>query len=115
MKTVARFVTRMQGNNDGLFIGTSLLGQEDLEPNTVYEIRNVLGVLTIHKVGQSCGIDYNASEQVEVKSKSHLWFGRLFSWLYPIGDILEARQQSLFLTRDEFDDIHKESDDGKNC
>ncbi len=57
MKPIARFVTR-PCSDDGvecdLIIGTMMRNcSKDLDANTVYEIREVLGVLQIVKIGKS--------------------------------------------------------------
>lgn len=101
MKAIAKLVTRMQGPGDGLIVGSTMEGQSFFEPNTVYEIIEVLGVPTIRKLGKSCGLD-EREKTAEFVDK-HLWFGKFFSWAYLIEQILEARQWKLFLTRDEFD------------
>lgn len=101
MKPIARLVTRMQGPGDGLIIGAALEGQSFFEPNTVYEIVDVLGIPTIRKVGKSCGLD--ELEKTAGLVDKNLWFGKFFSWAHSIGDILAAKRGKLFLTRDEFD------------
>lgn len=103
MKPIARLVTRMQGPGDGLILGSAIEGQSFFEPNTVYEIVDVLGIPTIRKVGKSCGLD-EREKTTELVDK-HLWFGKFFSWAYSIEQILEARQWRLFLTRNEFDEL----------
>lgn len=102
MKPIARLVTRMQGPGDGLIIGATLEGQSFFEPNTVYEIAEVLGIPTIRKVGKACGLAER--EITDCMVDKNLWFGKLFSWAHSIEEILSARRWKLFLTRDEFDE-----------
>lgn len=54
-KPQARFVTRMLGEDDGLFIGSAFKGNTFLEPNTIYEITEcqLSGDILVKKVGKS--------------------------------------------------------------
>lgn len=110
MRSIARLVTRLQGKGDGLIVGSTLEGQSFFEPNTVYEIVEVLGVPTIRKIGKACGLDEH--EKLKNSSEGNLWFGKFFSWAHGIAEILEARKSSLFLSRAEWDAAEKA---GKTC
>jgi hypothetical protein len=94
METVARFVTRLQGKNDGLFIGVTMK-PGTFKPNTVYEIKNTLGTLTIVEVGMATGAgpDNCASTRISYETPFH--------WSEPIGDIIGTRGKSMFLTMQE--------------
>jgi hypothetical protein len=95
-KSVARFITRMQGEGDGLFIGSVFQGGKELfKPNTVYEIRDVLGTLTIVEVGEGQGTNSGSGEVYNSP-------GVLFHWGQEIGNILDSWHKYIFLTRDEY-------------
>ena len=98
MKTVARFVTRLQGEGDGMFIGAVFhAGKDSFKPNTVYEIREVLGALTIVEVGQGIGAGPdNCSNQVMSDGKNP------FHWAEDIGHIIACQGRLLFLTMQEY-------------
>lgn len=54
MRTVARIITRMTDEKDGLFLGVTLKGNSDLfEPNSVYELREIMGEISLVKVGEA--------------------------------------------------------------
>lgn len=92
MKTVARLVTRLQGEGDGLILGAAFTGQAFFEPNTVYEVIESLGALTIHKVGQSsvAGIGETVNDSPILQT-----------WASDAGDVLSIAGKALFLTREE--------------
>lgn len=97
MKTVARFVTRLQGEGDGLFVGSlTQQGVGTLDPNSVYEIRDVLGQLTLVKIGEATG-----SNEGVIGPKRERADGIAFHWAHDISDILASRGALLFLARDE--------------
>ncbi len=92
MKTVARFITRMQGKDDGLFIGSLFKGGEEFfEPNTVYEIREILGTLTIKKVGMGCGAGPNNCATNKLHDR-----GTIFSWNSDISHAMEEKNSCDF-------------------
>jgi hypothetical protein len=95
---VARFVTRMQGTDDGLFIGAMFNGADKyFKPNTVYEIKEVLGTLTIIEVGQGCGAGPdNCVTRVMSEGKTP------FHWAEDIGNIIACQGKTLFLTLREY-------------
>lgn len=77
MKTVARILTRLQGEGDGLFLGALFKGGSAyFKPNTIYEIRDVLGVLTIVEVGRATGAgsDNCSSRTLDHKKTQFSWF-----------------------------------------
>lgn len=96
MKTVARFVTRLQGKGDGLFIG-ALMNEGAFKPNTVYEIVDILGVHTIREVGMATGAGND-----NCISNSVVHPDVVFHWGTEIGDILESYGRTVFLTIDEW-------------
>lgn len=53
MNRQARLIFRGDGPNDGLLIGVTLKGQTMFEPNTVYELSEILGEISIKKLGRS--------------------------------------------------------------
>lgn len=98
MKTVARMITRLQGEGDGLFIGALLKeGKGVLKPNTVYEIREVMGVLQIVEIGQGCGAgDDNCASNKMADGKTS------FHWAQDIGNIIACHGKHMFLTLKEY-------------
>lgn len=104
INTVARFVTRLQGEGDGLFIGSLLKsGQGVLKPNTVYEIRDVMGVLTIVEVGQGVGAGSdNCVSNMMSEGKTP------FHWACEIGHIIGCYGKIMFLTYEEYQSYCKE-------
>ena len=99
MKAVARFVTRLQGEGDGLFIG-ALMSQGVFKPNTVYEIREILGELSIREVGMACGAGPNncvSNNVVDGKA--------MFHWACEIGHIIAMHGRHMFLTLKEYADV----------
>lgn len=103
METIARFVTRFQGAGDGLFIGALFkAGEGKLKPNTIYEIRDVLGTLTIVEVGQATGAgsDNCVSDKMsEGKAPFH--------WAQDIGNIIACHGKHMFLTMKEYTELVK--------
>lgn len=100
-KTVARIVTRFQGEGDGLFLGALMRGGRDhLKPNTIYEIRDVMGVLTIVEAGRATGAcsgeDSNCSSETMQDPRCQ------FSWAMDIGNILSQYNKTMFLTETEY-------------
>jgi hypothetical protein len=98
---VARFVTRLQGEGDGLFIGVLMTGGlEHFKPNTIYEIREVLGTLQIVEVGQACGA--GSDNCVSDKMSEHM---TPFHWAQDIGNIIACQGKYMFLTLEEYRDV----------
>ena len=101
MKTVARFVTRLQGEGDGLFIGV-LMSQGVFKPNTVYEIKEILGELTIREVGMACGAGSDNCVS------NNLSDGKaMFHWACEIGHIIAMHGRHMFLTLKEYEAWHE--------
>ena len=100
MKTVGRFVTRMQGAGDGLFVGTLLKdGVGTFKPNTIYEIREVLGELQIAEIGQGVGAGSdNCVSNMMSEGKNP------FHWGQDIGNIIDCFGKIMFLTYEEYQD-----------
>ncbi len=103
--SVARFVTRLQGEGDGLFIGSLLASSKGfLKPNTVYEIRDVFGTLTIVEVGQGVGAGPdNCVSNMMNEGKTP------FHWGSDIGHTIECFGKIMFLTYEEYQDHCKKS------
>lgn len=103
--TVARFVTRMQGEGDGMFIGTLMQsGRAAFKPNTVYEIRDVMGVLTIVEVGQGVGAGSdNCVSNMMSEGKTP------FHWCCEIGYIIDCYGKIMFLTYEEYKEHCRQS------
>jgi hypothetical protein len=97
MKTVARIVTRMQGNDDGLFLGALFKGGRDyFKPNTIYEIKDILGALTIVEVGRATGAGPDNCSSLKLDySKVQ------FSWCSDIGYVMSLGGRQ-FLTEKEY-------------
>ena len=96
MKTVARFATRLQEDSDGLFLGALFRGgREHFKPNTIYEIQDILGVLTIVEKGMACGAGVD-----NCASKKPYDNGTTFSWLSNIESVLDNGNKFL-LTLEE--------------
>ena len=105
INTVARFVTRLQGKGDGLFVGTLLKsGQGVFKPNTVYEIHDVMGVLTIVEIGQGVGAGQdNCVSNMMSEGKTP------FHWGSDIGHTLNCFSKIMFLTYEEYQEHCKRS------
>lgn len=88
IKPIARLVFRGSDKKDGLILGVSLKGHKFFKPNTVYELREVLGEITIKEVGKS-------------------WLGAngRKEWARTIGDIVEIHGRKTYLTREEYQSI----------
>jgi hypothetical protein len=99
MKTVARILTRLQGDTDGLFVGSLFKGGRDyFKPNTIYEIVDILGVLTIKEVGRATGAGQDNC------SSSKLDYSKVqFTWNTNIGHVFDCGS-SMFLTEKEWQD-----------
>lgn len=85
--TIARLVTRLQGDDDGLIIGT-LLEPGVLKPNTVYNLKKCLltGSILLEEVGESivgCGMTG-------------------YNWAFEQNLLLERLQPYIFLSKDEY-------------
>jgi len=96
MKTVARILTRLQGEGDGLFVGALFKGgTEFFKPNTIYEIRECLGELRIVEVGQASGAGPDNCASTRLHDN-----GTQFSWASEIGHVI-AQGPTIFLTHEE--------------
>lgn len=109
MKTVARILTRLQGegdgNEDGLFIGVLFKGGLDyFKPNTIYEIKETLGALTVVEVGRATGAGPNNC------SSRNLDYSKVqFHWSSDIGHVI-GHGAGIFLTEKEHIALKKEQD-----
>lgn len=106
MRTVARILTRFQGEGDGLFIGVLFKGGLDyFKPNTIYEIKEILGALTIVEVGRATGAGPNNC------SSRNLDYSKVqFSWSSEIGHVID-HGAGIFLTEKEHIALKKEQDE----
>jgi hypothetical protein len=94
---VARFVTRIQGEGDGLFVGSVMKdGRSWFEPNTIYQIEDVMGVLQITPIGKANG----AESGQNIGDDNTLWH-----WAQDIGSIIERWGRHMFLTKKEYASI----------
>jgi hypothetical protein len=98
METVARFVTRFQGANDGLFIG-AMMKSDIFKPNTIYEINNIFGTLTISEVGMATGAGHDNCASTRISPETP------FHWSEKIGDIIGNRGKLMFLTMQELEQV----------
>jgi len=93
MKLVARLVTRDEGptraNNAGLILGSIVADQSFFEGGQVYEIREILGVITIHHVGPSC---------IAGTGKRVVDSPALTSWASSIEHVMGTAGRALFMT-----------------
>jgi len=100
MKTVARILTRLQGDGDGLFVGVLMGGELDyFKPNTIYEIKDVLGALTIVEAGRATGAGPN-----NCSSKNLDYSKTQFHWGSEIGHVIDHGKE-IFLTEKEYFDL----------
>lgn len=89
---VARIVMRGSDPTDGLgLIALFQGGQESLKPNTVYDVRDYAGVLTIVEVGPSV-------------MSSEVARGSLLNWECDVTSILNEGKY-VFLTEAEFREL----------
>lgn len=99
-KSVARLVTRFQGQSDGLIIGALLKsGEGILKPNTVYEVYQIpyTGELILQEVGESI---VGVSPHTVPES-----FGRLH-WSCSIQDLLNSPSSPyMFLSKEEVEEL----------
>ena len=104
MKTIARIVTRLQGENDGLFLGALMdKNQTVFKPNTIYEVVECYGQILIREVGQAGGAgENNCASNMMAEGKT------LFHWAQDIGDIIRMHGAYLFLTLKEIIEQRKQ-------
>ncbi len=104
MKRVARFVTRLQGKGDGLFIG-ALMGEGAFKPNTVYEIQEILGEYVIKEVGMACGAGPDNCVTNTMSSGE-----AMFPWFNDVGYIIAMNGEHMFLTLAEYKAMLKQGE-----
>lgn len=92
MKVVGRFIFRGCDDKDGLIIGASFRSH-DFKPNTVYEIRDVVGELMVCEVGESI---------IAGRHETHQQAPSRDTWGSAIGDILANHGAELMLSRAEY-------------
>ena len=96
MKTdVARFVTRLQGDEDGLILGAMLgSGKDFLKPNFVYNLIkcHLTGDLILRPIGECCIFDLG------------------YSWAFETQTILDRCQPYIFLSREELKESVREGE-----
>ena len=85
--TIARLVTRLQGDNDGLILGT-LIEPGVLKPDTVYNLKrcSLTGNIILEEVGQSivgCGMTG-------------------YDWGFKYSLLLDRLQPYIFLSKKEY-------------
>jgi hypothetical protein len=97
MKTIARLLTRFQGEGDGLFIGALFkAGEGVLKPNTIYEIKDIMGVLTIVEAGRATGAGHENCSGTKCNDN-----GIQFHWSTSIANVID-HGASIFLTEEEY-------------
>jgi hypothetical protein len=94
IKPIARLVYRGSEKDDGIIIGVLFKGHNFFKPNTVYELREVMGEVVIKEVGKSW---------LGAKGRRNEW-GRTF------GDIVEIHGHKAFLSKKEYDHQLKQED-----
>lgn len=98
-KPVARLVTRLQGEGDGLIIGSLMQGGKGLlDPNTVYQLEECLltGDLVLKKIGKSA-----VAESGETCGSSPLGV----HWAMDISNILARAGKYLMLSKEELNSL----------
>ena len=97
MKTVARILTRLQGEEDGLFIGALFKGgREYFKPNTIYNIVDIMGTLAIVEAGRATGAGSDNCSSMKLDySKVQ------FTWCSDVSRVFDVGK-SAFLTEDEW-------------
>jgi hypothetical protein len=90
IKTVGRFIHRGCDENDGLLIGAAFRGNS-FKPNTVYEIVDVLGELTVREVGQSFILGANEPRHGRTGE----------TWGSSVDQLMCEHGPALILTREE--------------
>lgn len=104
MKPLARFAIRPADDayaTGDLILGAMFRDQSSglLKPNHVYEIREVLGVLTLVEVGESAMGMYPSNATTTSPLKGMV---PLVGWCSEIGYVLSVGQGQHLVTRDEF-------------
>lgn len=91
MTTIARLVTRSARADDkvDLIIGAATKGETELTPNTIYEIRECMGELTIVRIGPSA--IKNPGEKSPVMT----------NWGHSVSEILDCSNNVYLLTEGE--------------
>jgi len=90
MKAIARFIFRNEKGKANLILGTCFKDQDYFKGNDVWQIEEILGELTLKKVGESV--------VGEVGHKGEL-IG--CNWDHSVNDILDYGKY-IFLTKEEF-------------
>jgi hypothetical protein len=96
MKTIARLVTRDDGNNDGsdgLILGARLRGDTFFKPGRVYEVIECLGEVTIKDIGPSC---------IPKAGTLHVDSPVGYTWANSLTDIMAGLSKYVYLTAQEF-------------
>ena len=95
-RRIARIITRIQGDNDGLFIGSvNAEGLKLIKPNSIYELQtNPLSEdITLKYIGPAI-----VSTTGETCSDSPI----NLNWGLTIEQIVDWGGKNIFLTREEF-------------
>jgi hypothetical protein len=97
MKTLARFVIRpAKGKRGDLILGLMFKDQSpELRPDRIYEIRDILGALTIVDVGESAIKTHGKNSVIQE------------SWGWSVNDILNQSAGRFILTKAE---VQREQD-----
>lgn len=96
MKIIGRLVFRGCNDGDGLLIGASLRNHDFFKQNTVYEIRDVFGEISIHAIGESI-VRHIGEEATNTNSN--------YTWGSSVDQLLVEMGPELILTREEYKGI----------
>lgn len=96
MKTIGRFIFRGHDENDGLILGASFKSHDFFKANTVYEIVDVFGDVTIREIGEA--ILTRAGEKPSESPCAQTWGSTVDQLLNELGP-------DLILTRKEYAQI----------
>lgn len=96
IKTIGRIVFRGCDETDGLLIGATFRSNDFFKRNTVYEIRDVFGEISIHEIGES--IVRHVGEPGTNSTANYTWGST-------VGQLLDEMGPELVLTREEYKGI----------
>jgi hypothetical protein len=90
VKTQARFIVRPadeEGKQGDLMVGSLFKGASELKPNYIYEIVEIMGVLTLKELGES-SMTKNA-------------------WMREYAELMVTHKTQMTLTKREIDELAK--------
>jgi hypothetical protein len=97
MKPILRFVTRLADEGDGLIVGSVLkCGRDHFKPNTIYELIDICGTVTLREVGESLiGVHNHKESPFKV------------TWSSEIEYILACMGKYLLICKEEYEELQK--------